>query len=64
MARELRHLSQLIPDDEGANRYLPWVIAIILFMAELAVAAALSLNSASQTWERAASGTITVEIIA
>lgn len=64
MANEMRHMGQLIPDDEGASRYLPWIIAIILFLAELAVAAALSLNSASKTWERAASGTITVEIIA
>jgi cell division transport system permease protein len=60
----MRHLRQLIPDDEGANRYLPWVIAIILFLTELAVAAGMSMNSASRSWQTAASGTITIEIIA
>jgi cell division transport system permease protein len=60
----MRHLHRLIPDDEGANRYLPWVVAIILFLAELAVAAGMSMNSASKSWAQAASGTITIEIIA
>jgi cell division transport system permease protein len=58
----VREMKELIPDDEGADRYLPWVVAIILFMAELALAAALALNGAASTWRGDLAGTVTIEI--
>ncbi len=52
----------LIPDYEGATRYLPWVIAVMVFLGGLAIAAGyVGQNLASGVYTRL-TGTITVEI--
>jgi len=58
----MQRLKQLIPDDEGADRYLPWVLAIMMFTAQLAMAAGLALNAAANTWTGQLAGTLTVEV--
>ena len=52
----------LIPDSEGAGRFLPWVVAVMVFFAALAGAAALALQQATGTWRNDMANTITVEI--
>jgi cell division transport system permease protein len=52
----------LIPDSEGAGRFLPWVVAVMVFFAALAGAAGLALHQATGTWRNDMANTITVEI--
>ena len=52
----------LIPDSEGAGRFLPWVVAVMVFFAALAGAAGLTLNQATGEWRRDLADTITVEV--
>ena len=52
----------LIPDSEGAGRFLPWVVAVMVFFAALAGAAALALQQATGTWRNDMANTITGEI--
>jgi len=58
----MQRLQQVIPDDEGADRYLPWVLAIMMFTTQLAMAAGLALNAAAATWTGELAGTLTVEV--
>ena len=52
----------LIPDSEGAGRFLPWVVAVMVFFAALAGAAGLALHQATGAWHNDLANTITVEI--
>ena len=52
----------LIPDSEGAGRFLPWVVAVMVFFAALAGAAGLALHQATGVWRNDLTNTITVEI--
>ena len=58
----MRRKARLIPDDEGAGRFLPWVIAVMAFLATLATVAMLTLDLAMQTWQAGLAGNLTVEI--
>jgi cell division transport system permease protein len=55
-------MPDLIPDSEGAGRFLPWVVAVMVFFAALAGAAALALHQATGTWHNDMANTVTVEI--
>jgi cell division transport system permease protein len=52
----------LAPDDRPV--FLPWIVAIMTFLATLALAAALSLAGAAGRWTADMTGTVTVEIAA
>jgi len=52
----------LIPDDEGAGRIIPAVLAVMTFMALLALAGGLLLNRAVAGWRAELAGTLTVEL--
>ena len=52
----------LIPDSEGASRFLPWVVAVMVFFAALAGAVGLTLHQATGTWRDDLANKITVEI--
>lgn len=54
----------LVPDSEGAGRFLPWVIAVMTFLATLMMAGALATDMAIRGWNTALTGTLTVEIAA
>jgi cell division transport system permease protein len=49
--------------DETA-RFLPWVVAVMVFLATLACAAALAVGSAAARWQHDLSGSATVQIAA
>ena len=47
---------------DQASRFLPWLIALMVYLAALAVAVSAILGSAAQTWRNDLSGNMTVEI--
>jgi len=53
----------LIPDSEGAGRFLPWVVAVMVFFAALTAAVGLALHQATGTWRDDLANKITVEIL-
>lgn len=57
-------LPVLVPDSEGAGRFLPWVIAVMTFLATLMMAGALATDTAIRGWNTSLTGTLTVEIAA
>ncbi len=54
--------TRLVPDDEGAGRFLPWVIAVMAFLATLATAGALALDIALGNWQSGLEGSLTIEV--
>lgn len=50
--------------DDATSRFLPWLIAPMVFLSAVALAAALTLTSLVGRWDRDVSGTLTVEIAA
>jgi cell division transport system permease protein len=52
-----------VPLSDGpASRYLPWTVALLVFLATLALAAGMFLSSAGDTWRRSLSGTLTIQV--
>jgi cell division transport system permease protein len=49
---------------DDAGRFLPWVVAVMVFLATLALAAALAVGAAASRWEHDLSGSATVQIAA
>lgn len=47
---------------DQASRFLPWLIALMVYLASLAVAISMVLGSAAETWRNDLSGNMTVEI--
>jgi cell division transport system permease protein len=56
--------SDLPLDRDGHSLFLPWLIALMVFLAVLAVAGILMLNSVTAQWDQGISGTLTVQISA
>jgi cell division transport system permease protein len=54
--------SDLPLDRDGHSLFLPWLIALMVFLAVLAVAGILILNSVTGRWEQGVTGTLTVQI--
>ncbi|MHA1114083.1 MAG: cell division protein FtsX [Alphaproteobacteria bacterium] len=48
--------------DDPAGRFLPWIIALMVYLATLALAGALIAADAGQDWRRALTGGMTVEL--
>lgn len=56
-----RHLD--IPlNRDGSVRFLPWIIALMVYLAGLALAGTLVLNGALARWDRSLTGTLTVQL--
>ncbi len=53
---------RLIPDDTGAGRFLPWVVAVMAFLATLAISGGLALDSGVRGWKSGLEGHVTVEV--
>lgn len=49
-------------DRDGSARFLPWLIALMVYLAALALSGALTLEHALTRWDRGLSGTLTVEL--
>lgn len=47
---------------DPASRFLPWTVALLVFLATLAFAAGMFLSSAGDAWRQNLSGTLTVQI--
>jgi len=47
---------------DATSRYLPWLIAPMVFLSAAALALALSLTTLAASWDRDVSGTLTVEV--
>ena len=47
---------------DSASRFLPWIIALMVFVASLALAAAMLLGVAIQRWDQGLSGSLTVQV--
>jgi cell division transport system permease protein len=60
--RSLARNARLIPDDEGAGRFLPWVVAVMVFLATLASVGLLTLQQAMRSWQSGLAGNLTVEV--
>ncbi len=55
--------SDLLHDKDSLNRFLPWLIAFMVFLMILAMAGMLVLNAITARWDRGISGTLTVQIM-
>ncbi len=57
-----RRRSDLPLRGDATSRYLPWLIALMVFLSAVAVAAAFVLGDMVSRWNRDASGTLTVQV--
>lgn len=48
---------------DSTGRYLPWLVAMMVFLAVLALAGALAVGGVLQDWRRDVAGTVTVQIV-
>jgi len=58
----MRRKARLVPDDEGSGRFLPWVIAVMAFLATLATVGVLTLDRAMSSWQAGLAGNLTIEV--
>lgn len=49
--------------NDASSRFLPWLIAFMVYLAALALAATMVLSGASKTWRRGLEGTLTVQVL-
>jgi cell division transport system permease protein len=49
-------------DRDGSGRFLPWLIALMVYLAALAASGALALDRALASWDRGLSGALTIEL--
>ncbi len=55
--------SPAIPFDRGgAARFMPWLVALMVFLAALSLAAVMTLQHALEGWDASLAGTLTVEL--
>ncbi len=59
----LTHRSDLPLDRDALSRFLPWLIAFMVYLACLALAGMLTLGAVAERWDAGVSGTLTVQII-
>ncbi len=55
--------SDLPLDREGAWRYLPWILAMMVYLAALALAGSLAVDDAVAGWKRGLIGQFTVQVM-
>jgi len=58
------HRSDLPLKDDATSRFLPWLVAPMVFLCAVALAGVFILNTLIGRWDRDVSGTLTVEIAA
>src|SRR5690606_11203509 len=47
---------------DSSSRFLPWIIALMVFMGALALAAAMMVDAAVDRWDRGLRGSLSVQI--
>ena len=55
--------SDLLLDKDALSRFLPWLIAFMVFLAILAMAGMLVLNATASRWDQGIRGTLTVQVV-
>jgi cell division transport system permease protein len=58
----LRHRLDIPLDSDGSVRFLPWLIALMVYLASLALAGTLVLNSTLARYDRTLAGSLTVQL--
>ncbi len=51
-------------EKDGSGRFLPWLIALMVYLACLSLAGSITLSDASERWRAGLTGTLTVQIAA
>lgn len=59
----IRRRSDVPLESDGSGRFLPWIIAFMVYLATLALAASMVLGSAAARWSAGLSGTLTVQLL-
>ena len=59
----LRRRSDLPLERDESSRFVPWIIALMVYLASLALAGALMAESAIERWGQGLSGSVTVQIM-
>lgn len=59
----IRSVSDLPLARDASSRFLPWLIAFMVYLAALALAATMVLSGASENWRRGLEGTLTVQVL-
>ena len=54
--------SDLALERDAVDRFLPWLVAFMVFLAVLAFAVAVAVHDAAERWDRGARGTLTVQV--
>lgn len=49
-------------DGDPARRFLPWLLAMIVYLAALALAGMMTVSAAVERWDRGLTGTLTIQI--
>lgn len=57
-----RHRLDIPLNRDGSARFLPWLIALMVYLAGLALMAMLVLDGSLASWDRSLTGTLTVQI--
>ena len=52
----------LAPSQDGSNRFLPWIIALMVYLAGLALSAAMVLDQVIDRWSAGLKGSITIVV--
>ena len=60
----VRRRSDLPLEKDGSGRFLPWLIALMVYLACLSRAGSITLSDASERWRVGLTGTLTVQIAA
>ncbi len=61
-SRRKRGRLDLPTDGDGAGRFLPWIIGLMVYLAALALAGMMALQGAIGRWDGALAGTLTVQL--
>ena len=49
-------------DDDASGPFLPWIVAVMVYLAALAMAAALLINQVTADWQKDLAGGLTVQV--
>ena len=47
---------------DAASRFLPWLVALMVFLISVAVAAAFVLDQVASSWDHDVAGTVTIQV--
>ncbi|HYC13977.1 MAG TPA: cell division protein, partial [Stellaceae bacterium] len=58
----LRRRLDLPLDRDGSGRFLPWIVALMVYLSSLALAGTLVVREVLERWDQGLRGTVTVEL--